>query len=204
MLKLQLQYLATWCEVRLIGKDPDAGKDWRREEKEMTENEIVGWHHWWTWVWVSSGSWWWRGKPGELQAWDHRVTHNWVTGLNWLDCRPPGSSAHGISQARILKWVAISSSRGSSQPRDWTCIYWFFCIVGGFFFTWWVTKEAPMINILGSNWMLENRDEACFDLPLQRITTQQRKEQMKRTKVETWGQLGDYCNGHMRDSQSLV
>ena len=30
----------------LIGKDPDAGKDWRQEEKEMTEDEIVVWHHW--------------------------------------------------------------------------------------------------------------------------------------------------------------
>ena len=30
----------------LIGKDPDAGKDWRREEKGMTEDEMVGWHHW--------------------------------------------------------------------------------------------------------------------------------------------------------------
>ena len=35
-----------------------------------------------------------------------------------MDCSPPGSSVHGISQARILEWVAISSSRGSSQPRD--------------------------------------------------------------------------------------
>ena len=31
---------------RLIGKDPDAGKDWRQEEKEMTEDAMVGWHHW--------------------------------------------------------------------------------------------------------------------------------------------------------------
>ena len=31
---------------RLIGKDPDAGKDWRQEEKGMTEDEMVGWHHW--------------------------------------------------------------------------------------------------------------------------------------------------------------
>ena len=35
-----------------------------------------------------------------------------------MDCSPPGSSVHGIFQARILKWVAISSSRGSSPPRD--------------------------------------------------------------------------------------
>ena len=31
---------------RLVGKDPDAGKDWRQEEKGMAENEMVGWHHW--------------------------------------------------------------------------------------------------------------------------------------------------------------
>ena len=35
-----------------------------------------------------------------------------------VDCSPPGSSVHGILQARILEWVAISFSRGSSQPRD--------------------------------------------------------------------------------------
>ena len=39
-----------------------------------------------------------------------------------MDCNPPGSSVHEILQARILEWVAISSSRGTSQPRDWTCI----------------------------------------------------------------------------------
>ena len=39
-----------------------------------------------------------------------------------MDCSPPGSSVHGISQARILEWGAVSYSRGSSQPRDWTYI----------------------------------------------------------------------------------
>ena len=38
------------------------------------------------------------------------------------DCSLAGSSVHGILQARILEWVAMPSSRGSSQPRDWTCI----------------------------------------------------------------------------------
>ena len=42
-----------------------------------------------------------------------------------MDCSLPGSSVHGISQARILEWVAISFSRGSSQPKDWT---WISCI----------------------------------------------------------------------------
>ena len=36
---------------------------------------------------------------------------------NTVDCSPPGSSVYGVLQARILEWVAISSSRGSSQPR---------------------------------------------------------------------------------------
>ena len=49
-----------------------------------------------------------------------------------MDCRPPGSSVHGISQARILDWVAISFCRGSSWPRDWTYIS---CVAGRFFTT---------------------------------------------------------------------
>ena len=55
-----------------------------------------------------------------------------------IDCSPPGSSLHGISQARILEWVAIPFSRGSSRPRDWTMVS---CIAGTFF-TVWVTMEA--------------------------------------------------------------
>ena len=39
-----------------------------------------------------------------------------------MDCSTLGSSVHGILQARILEWVAISFSRGSSQPRDWNCV----------------------------------------------------------------------------------
>ena len=51
----------------LTGKDPDAGKDWRQEEKGTTEDEMVGWHHQQqTWAWISSGSWCWTGKSGVL------------------------------------------------------------------------------------------------------------------------------------------
>ena len=49
---------------------------------------------------------------------------------NPLNCSPPGSSVHGISQARILEWVAISFSRGSSWPRDRTSITCVFYIEG--------------------------------------------------------------------------
>ena len=50
-----------------------------------------------------------------------------------IDCSPPGSSAPGILQARILKWVAMTSFRGSSKPRDQTGISSFPALVGGFF-----------------------------------------------------------------------
>ena len=45
-----------------------------------------------------------------------------------MDCSPPGSSVYGILQARILEWVAVFFSRGSSQPRDQTHVSYVFCI----------------------------------------------------------------------------
>ena len=66
-----------------IGKDPNPGKDWRQEEKGMTEEEMASLTRW-TWVWVSCGSWWWTGKPCVLQSIGlQRVGHDSVTGLNW-------------------------------------------------------------------------------------------------------------------------
>ena len=58
-----------------------------------------------------------------------------------IDCGLPGSSVHEIFQARILEWVVIPFSRGSSQLRDQT---WVSCITGGLF-TIWAIKEAPCI-----------------------------------------------------------
>ena len=47
MLKMKLQYFGHPDEKsQLIGKDPDSGKDWRQEEKGMTEDKMIGWHHW--------------------------------------------------------------------------------------------------------------------------------------------------------------
>ena len=55
-----------------------------------------------------------------------------------MDCSPPGSSLHRILQARILEWVAIPFSRGSSPPRDQNL----FSRIAGGFFTIWATREA--------------------------------------------------------------
>ena len=64
------------------------------------------------------------------------------------DYSPPDSSVHGIFQARILEWVAISYSRGSSQPRGRTCISFVSCIGRRFFTTVLPGKYVSVDNIL--------------------------------------------------------
>ena len=59
-----------------------------------------------------------------------------------VDCSPPGSSVHGIFQARILEWVAISFSRGSSQPRDRTQV----SRIAGRHLNLWATRQAGLIT----------------------------------------------------------
>ena len=82
MLKLKLQYLdvKNW----LIRTDPDAGKDWRQEEKGTTGwDGLMASPTQWTWVWASSRSWWWTGRSGVLQFMGlQRVRHDWGTELN--------------------------------------------------------------------------------------------------------------------------
>ena len=65
-----------------------------------------------------------------------------------VDYSPPGSSVHGILQARILEWVVISLSRGSSQPRDRTQV----SRIAGRGFNLWTTREAHHIGILQCKW----------------------------------------------------
>ena len=69
---------------------------------------------------------------------EKEVAQSCSTRCDTMDCSPPGSSVHGILQARILEWVAMSSCRGSSWPRDRTQVSSF----GGRFFTVWATREA--------------------------------------------------------------
>ena len=84
--------------------------------------------------------------------------HLLLLSLVWLfydpmDCSPPVSAVHEIFQSRILGWVAISFSRGSSWPRNWTQV---FCIAGSFF-TNWVTFLTQKHTIQGrrrGTWML--------------------------------------------------
>ena len=86
---LMLNTLATWLEELTHLKRPWC---WERLKAEG-EGDDRGWDDWtasptwWTWVWASSRSWWWTGRPGTLQSMgSKRVGHNWVTELNWTGC----------------------------------------------------------------------------------------------------------------------
>ena len=78
----------------------------------------------------------WHTYPRK-QSWTCSFSRSAVSGSlqSWWLCSPPGSSVHGILQARILVRVAMSSSRGSSQPRDRTSVSYVPALAGGFFTT---------------------------------------------------------------------
>ena len=87
MLKLKLQYFG-----HLMQRVDSFEKTqcWERLKSEG-EGDDRGWDGWmaspaqWTWVWVSSESWWWTGKPGMLQSMGSiKVRHDWVTEVNWI------------------------------------------------------------------------------------------------------------------------
>ena len=124
------------------------GQDESLEEGMSTHSSILAWRVQWT------------EEPGRPQSTgSHRVGHDWATNIhsciymcvcivtqmsncptlcNPVNYSPPGSSVHGIHQARILKWEVMPFSRGSSQPRDQTLVS---CIAGRFSIIW-TTKDA--------------------------------------------------------------
>ena len=104
------------CEVEMIKSEaaprrkPETGKIWKKKHSQREGSE-------------------------DLCMCVCSVAKSCPTLCDPMDCSPPGSSVHGIFQARILEWVAMPSSRGFSPPRDQTSIS---CIAGGFF-----TTESP-------------------------------------------------------------
>ena len=77
-------------------------------------------------------------KKKEKKKVEVLVTQLHLTLCDSMDLTLPGSSVHGILQAKIVDCVAILFSRGSSQPRDWTRVFY----IPGRFFTIWTTGEA--------------------------------------------------------------
>ena len=76
---------------------------------------------------------------------ESEVAQSCPTLCNPMDCSPPGSSVHGIFQARVLEWVAISFSGGPSWPKNRTPV----SLIAGRHFTLWATREAHLRAYLG-------------------------------------------------------
>ena len=98
------------------------------------------------------------------------VVQLFLTLCNPIDCSPPGSSVHGILQARMLEQVSISSSRGSSQPRGWTCISYVSCIGRQFLYTKplgktsWNKRTTQILKhsmvVIKKNFLVERKTQA--------------------------------------------
>ena len=106
-----------------------------------------------------------------------------------MNYSPPGSSVHGIHQARILEWVAIPFSRGSSWPRDWT---WVSCITGRFFAIW-ATREGE------SNTLSVNKSRASMDRGVWQATVHEvakscaQLKQLSTARNQQWESSWHHC-----------
>ena len=115
-----------------------------RKKKRRRRNELLHMKKKWAQIWklLSKGTVTEQGNSCCCLA-----TKLCPTLCNPMNCSLPGSSVHWISQARILEWVAISFSRGSSWPREWTHI----SCIGRRILERWATREAKR-SICGSNY----------------------------------------------------
>ena len=84
---------------------------------------------------------WWRKILLDKACMPAKSLQSCLTLCDPMNCNPPGSSVHKILQARILEWVAIPFSKGSSWTRDWTCVSY---VSAGRFFTTSDTWEAQI------------------------------------------------------------
>ena len=137
MLKLKPTLWPPDVKNWLIWKVPDAGKDWKWEEKGTAENEMVESHHPLNGhEWVNSRSRWWMGKPGVLQSTGSQwVGHDWVTELNW--CQFMDLCVLGITSIQYEKfslWIC-NRNYGMVVPQplwlkvtmnDWFSDHWRF------------------------------------------------------------------------------
>ena len=91
---------------------------------------------------------------------ESEVAQSCLTLCDPVDCRLPGFSIHGILQARLLEWVTISFSRGSSRPRDQTQV----SHIEGRRFNLWATRESPYdkkASLNGSTFQISNDSKIC-------------------------------------------
>ena len=118
---LKFQYFGHLMKKsQLIGKDPDAGKDWRQEEKGTTEDEMVGWHHWLDGYEFEQipGNGEGQGSLACCSPWGRRVGHDWAT-------EQLGTAK--TKKHRQQKWLqprTHTEFKGEHAAHAWTWLSW--------------------------------------------------------------------------------
>ena len=112
----------------LIGKDPDARKDWRREEKGMTEDEMVGWHHW-----LNGHEFEQAPGIGDAQGslvccslWGRRVRHDWASKLDWLNCINSSLLVFPFQVLFLLLFSPFLFFKSTFNTFKFFCFFFFF------------------------------------------------------------------------------
>ena len=105
------------AKSQLTGKDPDAGKDWGQEEKCVTEDEMVGWHHQLNgWIWANSGRKWRIRKPGMLQS--MRVAKSRTQLSKWKEHGTQKTKAKFSSHpSETTLWIKTSDNSSFSWQK---------------------------------------------------------------------------------------
>ena len=137
------------AKSQLIRRDPDAGKDWRQEEK-VEDVHNRGWDGWmasptqWTWVWESSGTWWRTGKPGLLQSMGSQIV-----GRDWV------SEQRQQQFKMLITWENLLLS-----PKENGQLHWFW--------SYFVSRimDSPMENSIAVPLKTKNRIAIWSSNPL--------------------------------------
>ena len=133
------------------------------------------------------------------------VAQSCMTLCHSMDCSPPGSSVQGLLQARILEWVAMPSSRGSSQSRDQTQV----SHIAGRFFTIWTTREdSKGFTTLGGRAVLEAKLKGLLTL-LNPLKLSNRSQNLffpqyytENVNSQSWAQNQCSINAHPKNVSS--
>ena len=119
----------SWIFIKRTDIETEAPILWRTDAKNWLIGKIEGWsrrddREWdgrmappaqWTWVWASSRSWWWTGKPYMLQFMEsRRVRHNWATELNWTELRLIVCPCVLVAQSYPTQFLCLLNFRGKN------------------------------------------------------------------------------------------
>ena len=123
-----------------LGKDPDPGKDWREEEKEMTEDEMIGWHHWLNGHEFEQAL---EGSEGQgnllyYSPWGHRVRHHWLTGQQQQQLILP---VHEIGyDSPSDEHCLIAGRKRAKAGKEWI--------------SFWLTNNSYLLLLMGNLFLL--------------------------------------------------